>query len=812
MLSPVSLQPVCLRQQVVDALEQKRIAYAVLHGWPASVPDDAGDLDLVVAPESLPLLAGALRRHFALLQILPYASTGSGFVIRPRGEGREQCLIVDCSSDYRCHGLVLFDSRELLGERRWCENHWLVSPRHELGYLLAKKICEKGCFPPPQRGRVRELVLALGSQAAEVGAALMGERWGAVACAGIRRQDWDRLGALIPRLRRAFFLRHLGKSPGMLIRYWLPEIGRLWRRWRRPTGMWVALLGPDGCGKTTLARSLEQHPPAGFRRTLRFHFRPRLWPAAAAPAEVSDPHGRAPRSRPASALKAVYYAALELLGYLLRLRPALARSALVISDRYYDDIFLDPLRYRMARPGRAARVMRRFVPCPDLYVVLLPAWQSIAGRKQEVSLSELQSQLAAYRRWAAANAAAVVVESEGGPGQLYRQVEEIINNLREQLAYRAAMRPHQLAAAGELLEITGEKAAGGAGGERYAVWSSGDGRRLLASLVSRRVAAQGLRLRNPQKPSARALAEVLRAGLRSGLAQPWLRRTAGPPPALLQWLQLVSGEERLHCSLAVGPAGPHQKCVLQLMRPDGGIFAYAKVGSSQPTIALVRAEAEFLRRLAALHFARLAVPELLFAGWFGPHFVALTRAPGEALAPAPPELTDLHFEALRELLGCRGVRQAAQAFPPVASGYYQELIARAHARAQHWLGGMRSPACLCHGDFTPWNLRLLGGRLLAFDWEYASEAGTPAYDLIHFFFHSRALGARGRIYAPALAHGPAWRALLRCLDRLGCGEFDPRALVLLYLCHRAAFLFRADERDSDVLRDLAAAMHVVMHK
>jgi hypothetical protein len=140
------------------------------------------------------------------------------------------------------------------------------------------------------------------------------------------------------------------------------------------------------------------------------------------------------------------------------------------------------------------------------------------------------------------------------------------------------------------------------------------------------------------------------------------------------------------------------------------------------------------------------------------------------------------------------------------------LVEQATARARQRLGTNPLPGYTRHGDFTPWNLRLVAGRLLAFDWEYASGQGTPGYDLIHFFFRVRALKSAGRIYAPAVVDRATWRELTGYLDAAGCADLDPRALVLLYLADQIAFLYHTDGRDSPMLRDLAAAVHVVLKK
>ena len=61
-----------------------------------------------------------------------------------------------------------------------------------------------------------------------------------------------------------------------------------------------------------------------------------------------------------------YWLAYYVAGYWISIRPALARSALVIHDRHLVDALVDPKRYRYAGPARLLRWIWLVMPKPDL--------------------------------------------------------------------------------------------------------------------------------------------------------------------------------------------------------------------------------------------------------------------------------------------------------------------------------------------------------------------------------------------------------------------------------------------------------------
>lgn len=93
----------------------------------------------------------------------------------------------------------------------------------------------------------------------------------------------------------------------------------------------------------------------------------------------------------------LYYALDYVIGYACHIYPALVCSTLVIFDRYFDDILIDPARYRYAGPRAWVKMMAPLIPRPDLTFVLSASPEILETRKGELTRDESVRQLDAYR-------------------------------------------------------------------------------------------------------------------------------------------------------------------------------------------------------------------------------------------------------------------------------------------------------------------------------------------------------------------------------------------------------------------------------
>ncbi|MDX1661275.1 MAG: hypothetical protein R3326_05745 [Gemmatimonadota bacterium] len=188
-----------------------------------------------------------------------------------------------------------------------------------------------------------------------------------------------------------------------------------------PRGLCLAVLGPDGAGKSTVIDRVTRHLGPRFAGVRRFHLRPHFGRDTSR-GPVTDPHADRPRSAIASAMKLVLWWIDYRIGYARWVRPALRRGELVVFDRYFWDLLADPRRYRYAGSSDLVRSVGRGIPRPDVTVVLDAPVEVLRSRKREVPREEVASQREIYRALAEELDGAVRVDASPPADQVAEAV------------------------------------------------------------------------------------------------------------------------------------------------------------------------------------------------------------------------------------------------------------------------------------------------------------------------------------------------------------------------------------------------------
>lgn len=378
------------------ALEESSVPYVVLHGYEHYPEHISSDVDYAVRNNDLPKAAQILREtcaahDWAIAQIFRHAVYGYYFVAFSR-RSIDQTIKLDVCSHYGRDFTLLLEDRNLLEERRVQSGFHVPAIRAEFAYVLAKALAKRKSL---HEAAPRLLDLANADRAGCVRAFTGLTGLPADELDAICRGTLDE--ALWKQMRGRVLQRH-----SRSISFACKEIFRRLQRFLQPTGLIVGVLGVDGSGKSTLLEALPHRLEPFFRKQHTLHFQPGLVGKRQTSA-VQRPHAKPPRSQTASWLKVLYYYSDWLLGCLSDLRFRTAHSTLVLCDRTFDDLVVDPKRYRLQGSVLLTSVLRRALPAPDLILVLVGPAGAVHARKPELSIEEIERQQDVLRKLAATN-------------------------------------------------------------------------------------------------------------------------------------------------------------------------------------------------------------------------------------------------------------------------------------------------------------------------------------------------------------------------------------------------------------------------
>lgn len=405
-------------EQFFAELERRDIAYAILHRQQELPGPPRSDIDFAVADSDLRrvapiLLRFAKERGWIVAQTVQHEVFAFYSVVVDPGDAGNSLALDVRSHLTRGARALLPDSVLLQGRTRSPGGYYVASPASEFIYVLAKELGDDA-RTSLQLPRLKALA-SLDPQGAQ---ARFLEVFGATSrplehWLGEPSATWEPLRSLM----RA---RH-GRRPDLIIR----EGRRVASRLMRPPGLHIAVLGPDGAGKSTLIDNIRGTLAPCFGDSKVFKFRPDVF-GRIEPGIEPEPHAREPRSRIVSWAKVVYYFGDTWFGWILVVLPGVARNAFIIFDRDFEDLLVDERRYLVQGSGTLARVLRRFLPHADATFILEADPHVIHARKPELSVPELAAQRSAYRRLAASARRFRLISADQPPNEVASEVSREI--------------------------------------------------------------------------------------------------------------------------------------------------------------------------------------------------------------------------------------------------------------------------------------------------------------------------------------------------------------------------------------------------
>lgn len=259
----------------------------------------------------------------------------------------------------------------------------------------------------------------------------------------VEKGDFESLASLRDNLWEKLQKLSRQRSRGPYkFKFHLCEIKRKLYRVKYPVGCCIALLSPDGGGKSSVFERLTETCWGDFHGITKMYFRPHLLrnPGMLNPlnpipetADNPDPHGKKPNGIIKSLIRYFYYNIDYILGYNLLVRRKNIQKQLVVFDRYYYDYFVDIRRYRYSFPKWLPKAFAWSIPTPDIIFILEGTPQVLFERKKELPLEEIERQVKAYHGIAKKYKNAVIVDVD-------KPLEEVVRNITHEILYRKALR------------------------------------------------------------------------------------------------------------------------------------------------------------------------------------------------------------------------------------------------------------------------------------------------------------------------------------------------------------------------------------
>jgi thymidylate kinase len=368
-----------LLREAFAALDRAGVDWCVLRGE-LELAHPHGDVDLLVSPSDREDALAVLRT--AGFVRLPAYGRGSHSFLRayhcPTGRWITLDIVTELAYG-RAFSLATGAEDGCLRRRQSAGVVAVLAPDDEFWTLLLHCVLDKRAVEAHHAQRLEalaELAVPEGALGSFV-AARIPPRWSAGRILrAVRSGDWQALLDLYPHLvRRATRARPVSVAARILGQRVL-RLGEKPAVWRSRRGLSVALLGPDGAGKTTLAREVA--------RSVCF-------PGTTAYMGLWQGEGEGQLSFWRASARVLLRPAVSVRRY-LRARLAQERGKLVVFDRYTYDAYLPP-RPPLVRAKRLYfSFLARTCPAPDLLLLLDAPGELLAARKREHTPAELEWQ------------------------------------------------------------------------------------------------------------------------------------------------------------------------------------------------------------------------------------------------------------------------------------------------------------------------------------------------------------------------------------------------------------------------------------
>lgn len=433
---PAVISP--LISKLFATFDRHGIEWAVLHGGDSLPAYTRRDIDVLFRKDQIRLACKVLQEVVGESRWICYAKfrfsiLRSFWLILPGARHEDSSYLqLDFYTGSPLRGLNFYREapHEVLTRRvKTDAGVWCLADSDGAAYVLVKELLANGRID--RQSRKIEILAVYDENNAEFKLALkrfrMQDDLADRICEYLKSKDWVSLSAVSVELKKQVFRPRLSDIPGIL-RHSYDLMKMFFCPFLR---LFVVIVGPDGCGKTSVADRIEQQfkyrPFFGFMRVHgNFESLPRLrdiWKGIARlagkkvvykeePAPSTRHMGmKPPLARFRSMLYVAYYGIEYWLGR-LKLRKWRTFSGMVIADRYFCDYFY--MRGHMNCPTWWKKMFEKLAPKPDLIFALERPAEDIYAQKPELTVEEIKREQDVIRAYLKGKKSARIIDASHG--------------------------------------------------------------------------------------------------------------------------------------------------------------------------------------------------------------------------------------------------------------------------------------------------------------------------------------------------------------------------------------------------------------
>ncbi len=328
--------------------------------------------------------------------------------------------------------------------------------------------------------------------------------------------------------------------------------------------------------------------------------------------------------------------------------------------------------------------------------------------------------------------------------------------------------------------IGGDLADGGHGSLEYLFRPNLAEPELLIPIGNRSVTAATLR----RFHDSRSLLNSVVSAVSPVIGHPRVLGVTGGETARVGPFELVDelatklGEPQLIASIILGPKRRNRKPVLQLIRPDGVVVGFVKIGWSPLTRQLVSNERDILLRIESHLPEKIEAPRVLFHDSRPePDGRVIVVSAALKNGPRPKRSGPLTLDFVTSLArSVSGGTVKVRDLTVVPKWLENQTLRPFVDKVLEHSGEIELEVGLWHGDLTPWNTSTTEKMMVIWDWEFAGLGRPVGFDLLHDLFETE-----------RRSDGVSVESALATVASTGAQKLSPltsevEAIIDLYLC------------------------------